>query len=144
MVAILQLYDNVFGPPFNHDLYLSKQYVISATCHHWGGGTLTGDGTTMPLFERSGLYGDCWFDRKLRYSVNAQVCKPMFSKTNAHSFLKLINLVHNLYFIDYAIGHMGNVHNSYAFRNTRMYKEPNNFLRPNEWMWADSAYPPTT
>lgn len=46
--------------------------------------------------------------------------------------------------VDYGLGHTGSVHDSYAFTNTRTWKEDGkNLFRPGEWMWADSAYPCT-
>jgi DDE superfamily endonuclease len=41
------------------------------------------DGTTLPLAQRPANHGECYFDRKSRYSVNAQVvcdhkCKILF------------------------------------------------------------------
>jgi hypothetical protein len=42
---------------------------------------------------------------------------------------------------DYSVGHTGSVHDSWAFRSTRTYKEHHLLFAPGEWMWADSAYP---
>jgi DDE superfamily endonuclease len=46
--------------------------------------------------------------------------------------------------VDYSVGHTGSVHDSWAFRSTRTYKEHNRIFGPSEWMWADSAYPSET
>lgn len=43
--------------------------------------------------------------------------------------------------MDYALGHTGSVHDSFAFRSTRIFKEHDRILAPGEWIWADSAYP---
>jgi hypothetical protein len=48
---------------------------------------------------------------------------------------------HNLMIADYSVGHTGSVHDSWAFRSTRTYREHEQVFRPGEWMWADSAYP---
>jgi len=124
----------------------SSQWVKSAICPGWSGGTLTGDGTTFPLFERPAWHGEAWLDRKSRYSMNAQVWLPecLFDDSILILPPKLINLPHNLKFVDYSVGHTGSVHDSYAFQGTRIYKEHQKFLGPNNWMWADSAYPPST
>lgn len=45
--------------------------------------------------------------------------------------------------VDYAIGHTGSTHDSYAFQETRLFKEHETILRADEWVWADSAYPAT-
>jgi hypothetical protein len=66
--------DEVFGPPTEADVEEAKAYVESVTeCPEWRGGILTGDGTMFPLYQRPGLHGDAWFDRKSNYSINAQV-----------------------------------------------------------------------
>jgi hypothetical protein len=39
------------------------------------------------------------------------------------------------------VGHTGSVHDSWAFRSTRIFKEHERILAPGEWIWADSAYP---
>lgn len=46
--------------------------------------------------------------------------------------------------IDYALGHTGSVHDSWAFRSTRIFLEHETILGPGEWIWADSAYPVET
>jgi hypothetical protein len=56
-------------------------------------------------------------------------------------YLKIINLLHNLLIVDYGIGHTGSVHDSWAFRSTRTFKEHENIFANGEWLWADSAYP---
>jgi hypothetical protein len=39
------------------------------------------------------------------------------------------------------VGHTGSVHDSWSFRSTRIFKEHERVLAPDEWIWADSAYP---
>lgn len=51
---------------------------------------------------------------------------------------------HNLLFVDYVVGHTGSIHDSTAFRNTRLYTEHKTIFQKDEWVWADSAYPATT
>jgi hypothetical protein len=45
---------------------------------------------------------------------------------------------------DYSVGHTGSVHDLWAFRSTRTFKEHDSIFAPDEWMWADSAYPSET
>jgi hypothetical protein len=46
--------------------------------------------------------------------------------------------------VDYSVGHTGSVHDSWAFRSTRTFKEHERIFGAGEWMWADSAYPSET
>ena len=87
MVAILQLHDEVFGPPSREDSDRSKAYVASVTCPAWSCGKLTGDGTLFPLYERPAIHGEAWKDRKSNYSINAQVCPR---KTVTHTFTQFL------------------------------------------------------
>jgi hypothetical protein len=47
----------------------------------------------------------------------------------------------NLRIVDYVIGHTGSTHDSTAFAESRTRKDRERLLGPNEWIWADSAYP---
>jgi hypothetical protein len=42
------------------------------------------------------------------------------------------------------VGHTGSVHDSWSFRSTRIFKDHEHVLAPDEWIWADSAYPSET
>lgn len=46
-----------------------------------------------------------------------------------------------LLIVDYSLGHTGSVHDSWAFRSTRTFKESATIFELGEWLWADSAYP---
>lgn len=61
-----------------------------------------------------------------------------------HIARQIVNLIHNLRIVDYGLGHTGSVHDSYAFESTRIHQEHDQLLEPNEWIWADSAYPCNT
>ena len=50
----------------------------------------------------------------------------------------------NLLIVDYSLGHTGSVHDAWAFRSTRTFKNHDRIFAPGEWMWADSAYAPET
>lgn len=43
--------------------------------------------------------------------------------------------------IDYGIGLPGSQHDATAWKKTRLPNEHAQLLAPNEWVWADSAYP---
>jgi hypothetical protein len=58
--------------------------------------------------------------------------------------LQIISQPQNLLIVDYSLGHTGSVHDAWAFRSTRTFKNHNRIFGPGEWMWADSAYPPET
>ena len=79
------------------------------------------------------------------YSINCQV--SCLSSCNLDSDNKS-NIVGyrapNLMIVDYSVGHMGSVHDSWAFWSTCTYKEQDRIFGPSEWMWADSAYPSET
>ena len=49
---------------------------------------------------------------------------------------QLVTLPDSLIVVDYAIGHTGSVHDSLAFRSTRVFKEHEQILAPGEWIWA--------
>jgi len=51
-------------------------------------------------------------------------------------------LPQNLLIVDYSLGHTGSVHDAWAFRSTRTFKNHDSIFGPGEWMWADSAYAP--
>ena len=55
---------------------------------------------------------------------------------------QIISLPHNLLIVDYSLGHTGSVHDAWAFRSTRTFKNHDRVFAPGEWMWADSAYTP--
>ena len=46
--------------------------------------------------------------------------------------------------VDYSIGHTSSIHNSWAFWSTCTCKEHECIFGPDEWMWADPAYPSET
>ena len=57
---------------------------------------------------------------------------------------QLVTLLDSLIVVDYTLGHTGSVHDSLAFRSTRIFKEHEQILAPGKWIWADSAYPAET
>ncbi|TRM55209.1 hypothetical protein BD626DRAFT_393357 [Schizophyllum amplum] len=51
----------------------AKQWVEENSCRAWRGGWCFVDGTLVPLARRPAWYGESYFDRKSRYSLNIQV-----------------------------------------------------------------------
>lgn len=54
--------------------------------------------------------------------------------------MKVVIFPHNLRIVDYVIGVPGSLHDSNAFRRTKVARSPNDFFGAGEWLWADSAY----
>ena len=52
-----------------------------------------------------------------------------------------MTLPNSLLIVDYAIGHTGSVHNSWAFHSTYLFWKHKQIFTPGEWAWVDSAYP---
>ncbi|KIK98292.1 hypothetical protein PAXRUDRAFT_134508 [Paxillus rubicundulus Ve08.2h10] len=80
MIAILDQHDNFlqFPPPHSHDCSQAKEFTDNSACPEWQGGFLAADGSTIPLFQKPGFYGETFFDRKSNYSLNCQVCYRNF------------------------------------------------------------------
>ena len=104
----------------------AKQWVedIGASSE-WRDGWCMIDGTTISLFEKSHYYGDAFFDRKSRYSINVQI----------------VNISHDRQIIDYVSGFNGSRHDSHCFLETSLYKHRSSLLTVDEWIWADVGYP---
>ncbi|KIN95105.1 hypothetical protein M404DRAFT_53663, partial [Pisolithus tinctorius Marx 270] len=78
MVAILHHHDEVihFNPEEPQDRRekdRAKRYVEERTCPQWKGGFLCVDETPFNLFQKPGLHGEGFFDRKSNYSLSNQV-----------------------------------------------------------------------
>ncbi|EGO27776.1 hypothetical protein SERLADRAFT_414047 [Serpula lacrymans var. lacrymans S7.9] len=54
---------------------------------------------------------------------------------------QVVTLPHNLKIVDYCVGHTGSIHDASAYLDTGLRTQPESFLGPGEWIWADSAYP---
>jgi len=52
----------------------AKRWVQDHSCKAWRDGWCFVDGTLVPLATRPYWYGESYFDRKCRYSLNIQVC----------------------------------------------------------------------
>ncbi len=84
------------------------------------------DGTTIPIFEKPHHYWQAFYDRKSRYSINAQIINTP-----------------NRQIIDYATGFNGSRHDTHCFRSTNLGKNPEDLLPNGEWCWGDIGYPLT-
>jgi len=78
MIALLQHHDAVINfDPLYHDDQVerekAKKWVEERTCPEWRGGFLCVDGTPFNLFQKPGLHGEGFYDRKSNYSLSAQV-----------------------------------------------------------------------
>ncbi|KAF8573639.1 hypothetical protein K439DRAFT_1649956 [Ramaria rubella] len=91
-----------------------SDWVESHLCVAWRGGWLMVDGTL----------GNSWYDHKSNYSLNMQLI-----------------LTPDLCIIDYGLGLPGSQHDATAWKATWVPWEHNTLLGPDEWVWADTAYP---
>lgn len=82
------------------------------------------DETTISIFEKPHYYGESFYDRKSRYSINAQIVN-----TPNHQI------------IDYAIGFNKSRHDTHCFSFTRLAQNHDQLLSEREWVWSDVGYP---
>ena len=61
-----------------------------------------------------------------------------------HIGQQIVVMPHNLWIVDYGLGHPGSVHDAYVFQGTEMAKDPESTIPEGHWIWADSAYPTKT
>lgn len=75
MIAILDQHDDFVSVPTAHslDAELARRFVEAKSCEAWRGGIFAADGTSINLFQKPALYGETYYDRKSRYSLNCQV-----------------------------------------------------------------------
>ena len=66
--------------PMEEEKEDAKRWVDQHSCHAWRGGWCFVDGTLVPLASRPAWYGESYFDRKNRYSLNFQVCYSKFCR----------------------------------------------------------------
>ncbi|KAG2053210.1 hypothetical protein BDR06DRAFT_886509 [Suillus hirtellus] len=127
MVALLDQHDAFmsFPPPDSEDFQHTWEYAAKTVCPEWQNGILAVDGSIINVYQKPGFHGEVFFDRKSRYSLGCQA----------------IIMPHNLFIVDYTLGHPRSVHDAYAFRATHLYREHATLLPNDHWIWADSAYP---
>jgi len=89
MTAILQpeFMDKSVRFPTMEDNEMAKKWVHSHSCKAWRNGWCLVDGTLVPLAGCPCWFGESYFDRKTRYSLNIQVrlC-PQFSELHLSDF----------------------------------------------------------
>ena len=75
MFALLVQHDEfVFVPSAqSEDAELARTFVEARSCSAWKQGIFAADGSTFNLFKKLSLYGETFYDRKSRYSLNCQV-----------------------------------------------------------------------
>jgi hypothetical protein len=78
MIAITSLHDNAISwnlqdPKCLHAKAMAKEWVERRTCRAWRHGYLTGDGSSFSLYQKPGLHGESFYDKKCNYSINCQV-----------------------------------------------------------------------
>ena len=80
MIALMQLHDHAFHFDPNTDerdaqeKEKSKMWSQAKTCRGWRGGYLVANGSCFSLFQKPGMHGETFYDKKCNYSINAQVC----------------------------------------------------------------------
>jgi hypothetical protein len=75
MIALLDQHDTFinFPAPDSEDAERARQYVEAKSCPEWRNGIFAIDGSAINLYEKPGLYGEAFYDRKSNYSLNCQV-----------------------------------------------------------------------
>ncbi|KAL6572926.1 hypothetical protein OROHE_002402 [Orobanche hederae] len=81
------------------------------------------DGTTIPLSEKPAINGECYWDRKHRYSINMQIVCDVDRRI-----------------IGFSCGWPGSMHDAGLWRRSVQAKNPNKFFRKGEYIIGDSAY----
>lgn len=79
MAALLRpefMRDSVHWPD-EEEKEAAKKWVQDHSCKAWRNGWCFVDGTLVPLASRPYWFGESYFDRKCRYSLNVQVCFPL-------------------------------------------------------------------
>ncbi|EJF65499.1 hypothetical protein DICSQDRAFT_50638, partial [Dichomitus squalens LYAD-421 SS1] len=119
--SLLEKYIRLPTPEEKED---AKAWVEEHSCHAWRHGWCMVDGTLVPLFTRPHWFGESYFDRKCRYSLNVQIVS-----------------MPNLRIIDVSYGFTGSTHDSTAWEATRLAQDHEEILTGTEFVWGDSAYP---
>ena len=88
MVALLrpEFMRNSIHWPDEGEKEKARKWVQDHSCKAWQNGWCFVDGTLVPLTSRPYWYGESYFDRKCRYSLNVQVCSWLLSSDIMTSF----------------------------------------------------------
>lgn len=75
MAAILDQHDLFVNIPSedSEDMEMARELAEAKTCPAWRNGVFAADGSAIPLFAKPSIYGETFYDRKSRYSLNCQV-----------------------------------------------------------------------
>lgn len=89
MVALLEHHDEYISIPLveDEDAELAREFAESRSCPAWRNGIFAVDGTTIPLFEKPSFFGETFYDRKSRYSLNCQVLIPPSHSSGQHKLI---------------------------------------------------------
>lgn len=71
LVALLDLHDTAFPGVLPEMAEKSKEWARKV-CDAWMDGFMSADGSNIPLFTRPGHYGQSYFDKSSKYSMNLQ------------------------------------------------------------------------
>jgi hypothetical protein len=75
MIALLSHHNEYVRVPLDPgEMELSRKFVEERTCPGWQNGVFAADGSSIPLFQKPGFFGETFYDRKSTYSMNFQVC----------------------------------------------------------------------
>jgi len=76
MVTVLDQHNQFLNVPGeeSEDAEMARQWVEEGSCPGWRNGIFVADGSMINLFEKPGVYGETFYDRKSHYSLNCQVC----------------------------------------------------------------------
>ncbi|KAA1104941.1 hypothetical protein PGTUg99_001894 [Puccinia graminis f. sp. tritici] len=81
------------------------------------------DGTTIPLFQRPGYDGEVFYDRKRRYSINAQIICDC-----------------DKYITSFITGWPGTCRDSLVYKRMQLHLNSSQYFDDGQYLLADSAY----
>lgn len=114
--------------PIGEERESAKQWVEDQTCSafwdRWSHGIWLMEPLCIPIFEKSHYFGKSFYDRKARYSINAQIINTL-----------------NRQIIDHATGFNRSLLDTYCFGFIRLSKHHKDLLPNREWCWGDVGYP---
>ena len=148
LIAFLALHNEAVMMPPKEEKKRAKQYVEEVTCldsrvAEW-----------VPTCQRNKVHliSEAWAiwqgmvrqKQKLFYQLPGMYLILSIRCANLQYTFQIISLPQSLLIIDYSLGHTGSMHDAWAFRSIRTFKNHDKIFGPREWMWADSTYPPET
>ncbi|KIK14158.1 hypothetical protein PISMIDRAFT_117524 [Pisolithus microcarpus 441] len=75
MATLLDQHDQFIYIPHAHseEMCRARAFTESRTCRAWRNRIFAADGSMVNLYERPGMFGDSFYDRKSQFSLNCQV-----------------------------------------------------------------------